>query len=125
MSQLPATILVVENGDLLRPLLGKILRREGYEVLEARDGDEALLMWDRYAGSINLVLTDVVMPNMNGKQLVERLRLLKPELKVIYMSGYEVSILAAGDKSGSNATFLQKPFRPAELSTKVREILES
>ena len=117
--------MVVENGDMLRPLLGKILRREGYNVLEAKDGDEALLMWDRYSGTIDVVVTDVVMPNMSGKQLVERLRSLKPDLKVIYMSGYDSSILAAGNKFGSNATFLQKPFRPAELSQTVREVLQS
>jgi len=119
----PATILVVENGNILRPLLCEILRREGYTVLEAEDGAEALRLWDAYLGTIDVVVTDVVMPNLSGKQLVERLRLLKPDLKVIYMSGYESSILAAGNNFGSNATFLQKPFRPAELSKTVREIL--
>lgn len=121
----PVTILVVENGEMLRPLLGEILTGEGYKVLEAKDGDEALALWDRYSGKIDVVVTDVVMPNMSGKQLVERLRLLKPDLKVIYMSGYESSILAAGNKFGYNATFLQKPFRPSELSKKIREILQS
>jgi DNA-binding NtrC family response regulator len=120
-----ATILVVENGDLLRPLLSKILIREGYKVLEAKDGAEALHLWDRYSGTIDVVVTDVVMPNMSGKQLVERLRLLKPDLKVIYMSGYASNVLAAGNNFGSNATFLQKPFRPVELSNTVREILGS
>ena len=120
-----ATILVVENGDILRPLICEILRKEGYHVLEAEDGDEALLVWQRYQGPIDLVLTDVVMPHMSGKELGERLRSLQPEVKVIYMSGYESSILSAGNKFGSNAIFLQKPFRPAELGKAVREILKS
>ncbi|MFA4903777.1 MAG: response regulator [Desulfobaccales bacterium] len=123
--QNPGTILVVENGEILRPLICEILRKEGYNVLEAQDGDEALLVWQRYQEPIDLVLTDVVMPNMSGKELVEHLRLLQPEIKVIYMSGYESSILSSGNKFGSDAVFLQKPFRPAELGEKVREILQS
>lgn len=124
MMQNHGTILVVENGEMLRPLICEILRKEGYHVLEAQDGDEALLVWQGFKGPIDLVLTDVVMPNMSGKELVDRLRLLQPELKVIYMSGYESSILASpGNKFGADAVFLQKPFRPAELSEKVREIL--
>lgn len=120
-----ATILVVENGDMLRPLICEILRKDGYNVLEAQDGDEALLVWQRYQEPIDLVLTDVVMPHMSGREVAERLRLLQPNIKVIYMSGYESGILSYGNKFGSAAIFLQKPFRPAELSEKVREILES
>ncbi len=120
-----ATILVVENGDMLRPLICEILRKDGYNVLEAQDGDEALLVWQRYEGPIDLVLTDVVMPNMSGKGLAERLRLLQPEIKVIYMSGYESSMLSSGNKFGADAIFLQKPFRPAELNKTVREVLQS
>jgi two-component system, cell cycle sensor histidine kinase and response regulator CckA len=120
-----ATILVVENGDMLRPLLGKILRREGHKVIEAQDGDEAMHMWDRYQETIDLVVTDIVMPKMSGKELVDRLRLLKPGVKVIYMSGYKSNILATGKKLNSHSVFLQKPFRPNELSQAVREILEA
>jgi two-component system, cell cycle sensor histidine kinase and response regulator CckA len=121
----PGTILVVENGDILRPLICEILRREGYNVLEAQDGEEALQVWQQYQGSIDLVLTDVVMPNLSGKELAERLRLLQPEIKVIFMSGYASSILSYDDKFGADAIFLQKPFRPAELSQTVRELLQS
>lgn len=110
---------------MLRPLICEILSREGYEVLAAKDGDEALSIWHRNPGQIDLVLTDVMMPGMNGKELVERLRSMRPEVKVIYMSGYESSLLSLGNKFGSNVIFLQKPFRPAELSQAVREILES
>jgi two-component system cell cycle sensor histidine kinase/response regulator CckA len=125
MTGTSVTILVVENGDILRPLLVEILRREGYTVLEAKNGEEALTLWDRHAGMIDVVVTDMVMPNMSGKELVERLRSLKPEVKVIYMSGYASSILSTGNKFGSDVIFLQKPFRPAELNQTVREILES
>jgi DNA-binding NtrC family response regulator len=97
------------------------LRREGHKVIEAQDGDEAMHMWDRYQETIDLIVTDVVMPKMSGKELVERLRLLKPEVKVIYMSGYQ----SIGKKLNSNSVFLQKPFRPNELSQAVREILEA
>lgn len=120
-----AIILLVENGDMLRPLLGKILRKDGYTVLEAKSGDEALALWDQYRRKIDLVVTDLVMPGMSGKQLVQRLKLLKPEVKVIYISGYESGILSAGKKFGTDAIFLQKPFRPAELSQAVQEILHS
>jgi two-component system cell cycle sensor histidine kinase/response regulator CckA len=117
--------LVVENGDMLRPLICELLRREGYEVLEAHDGNEALLIWTRHQGSIDLVLTDMVMPNMTGKELAEHLRLLKSEVKIIYMSGYGASFLSAGNKCCPEANFLQKPFRPAELTKIVREVIES
>jgi two-component system, cell cycle sensor histidine kinase and response regulator CckA len=119
------TILVVENGEILRPLICEILRKEGYNVLEAQDGDQALLVWQRHQGPIDLVLTDVVMPHMSGKELAERLRLLQPEIKVIYMSGYESSIFASGNKFGTDTVFLQKPFRPAELNKMVKDLLAS
>jgi CheY-like chemotaxis protein len=125
MTRNSVTILVVENGDMLRPLICEILRREDYDVLEAKDADEALSVWKRHQGRIDLIVTDVVMPGMNVKELVEHLRALQPELKVIYMSGYESSLLSLGKKWGSGVVFLQKPFRPAELSKMVREILES
>jgi two-component system cell cycle sensor histidine kinase/response regulator CckA len=123
--QKSTTILVVENGDILRPLICEILRKEGYNVLEAQDGDEALQIWQQYQGPIDLVLTDIIMPNMSGRELAERLRLLQPDVKVMYMSGYESSILASGNKFGADAIFLQKPFRPAELSQAVQKILQS
>jgi two-component system, cell cycle sensor histidine kinase and response regulator CckA len=120
-----ATILLVENGEMLRPLLREILLREGYEVLAARNAEEALSMWDRQQGQIDLIVTDVMMPGLSGKELVERLRSLSPEVKVIYMSGYDTRLISASPQFGPKAVFLQKPFRPAELSQTVREILGS
>jgi two-component system, cell cycle sensor histidine kinase and response regulator CckA len=119
------TILVVENGDILRPLICEILRKAGFKILEAGNGDEALKIWQRYQEPIDLVLTDVVMQPMSGKKLVELLKVTHPDVKVIYMSGYESNFLFAGDKSVLEANFLQKPFKPAELVKKVREILNS
>jgi two-component system cell cycle sensor histidine kinase/response regulator CckA len=119
----PATVLLVENGEMLRPLLCEILKREGYEVLGAKDGNEALSVWDQHQGQIDLVVTDVVMPGISGKELVQRLRSVQPEIRVIYMSGYGSNILSSGNKFGSSAAFLQKSFRPAELSQIVRKIL--
>jgi two-component system cell cycle sensor histidine kinase/response regulator CckA len=121
----PATILLVENGEMLRPLLCAILKREGYKVVEAKDGDEALAAWEHYQGQIDVVITDMVMPNMSGKKLVERLRLLKPKVKIIYISGYESSLIFANNQFGPDVAFLQKPFRPVELSKVVREMLKS
>jgi DNA-binding response OmpR family regulator len=125
MTRNPATILLVENGEMLRPLLAEILRREGYAVIEAQDGEEALCLWDRHQETIDLIVTDLVMPNISGKELVQRLRLLKPEVKIIYMSGYGSDVLSTAKKFDSDAVFLQKPFRPAELSQAVREVLET
>jgi two-component system, cell cycle sensor histidine kinase and response regulator CckA len=123
MAPHPGTILLVENGEILRPLLVEILQREGHEVLAAKDASEALPIWDQHSGRINLIVTDVVMPGMSGKELVERLRSLRPEVKVIYISGYESNLLATDNKFGPEAVFLQKPFRPAELIHLVREAL--
>ncbi|MEJ2670907.1 MAG: response regulator [Deltaproteobacteria bacterium] len=119
----PATVLVVENGDMLRPLICEILQREGYQILAAKDAKEAIDVWERSQGRIDLVLTDVVMPGMSGKELVDHLRLKQADIKIIYMSGYESSLLSVGSKFVSGTTFLQKPFRPVELSTTVRELL--
>jgi len=121
----PVNILLVENGEILRPLLVEILQREGYAVLSANDAGEALSIWDQHQERIDLIVTDVVMPGMSGKELVERLRLLQPGVKVIYISGYESNLLATGNKFGPRAVFLQKPFRPAELIQLVREVLAS
>jgi two-component system, cell cycle sensor histidine kinase and response regulator CckA len=121
----PETILVVENGDMLRPLICEILRKEGFTVLEASDGDAALQVWQGHQEPIDLVLTDVVMQNMSGKKLVELLQLSHPDIKVLYMSGYDYGFLFAGDKSGAAVNFLQKPFKPAELIKKVRDVLAS
>ena len=117
------TILVVEDQEDLRRLAALALNSSGYRTLEAGNGGEALLAVEGHNGPIDLMLTDVVMPGMTGKELVERLKQLRPEMKVLYMSGYSGDemirrgLLEAGD------VHIAKPFSPDSLSGKVREIL--
>ncbi|HKV42829.1 MAG TPA: PAS domain S-box protein, partial [Blastocatellia bacterium] len=118
------TILLVEDEDMVRKLACETLRMNGYIVMEARNGGEALLMCEQLSGHIDLMLTDVVMPQMNGRQLAERLGPLHPEMKVIYMSGYTDDILLHTGL-GSKVEFIQKPFGPDGLAHKVREVLDS
>lgn len=117
------TVLVVEDEDAVRRLFCRILQSYGYAVLEASKGGEALAMSQRHDGPIHLLLADVVLPQMSGPQLAERLRLLRPGLKVLFTSGH-----SAGDvtKYGVlDAPYIQKPFSPKELQRKVREVLDA
>jgi two-component system cell cycle sensor histidine kinase/response regulator CckA len=114
------TVLLVEDEDAVRSLSRRILQAKGYTVLEARNGREGLSIARDYAGPIHLLLTDVIMPYMNGRQLVDRLAPLRPELKTLFISGYtDQSIEFEADRS-----FLQKPFSPSVLAQKVREVLD-
>jgi len=117
------SILLVEDEDVVRDLAHRILRDCGYCVLEARKGEEALMLAELHEGPIHLLLTDVVMPKMSGRQLAEHLTPLRPDMKVLYMSGYtDDTILRYGIQAGDVA-FLQKPFAPRALMDKVRQIL--
>jgi len=117
------TILLVEDEDMLRGLLAKFLRIYGYTVLEARHGGEALLTCERHPGPIHLMVTDVVMPQMSGRELVDRLTPLRPEMKVLYMSGYAEDALVQHGVEDLSVAFLQKPFRPIELARRVHAVL--
>ena len=118
------TILVVEDEPVLRELAGMILTDYEYEVLEAATGHEALQVWEKHKGKIDLLLTDMVMPEgMSGRELAERLRRQKPELKVIYTSGYSADVM--GQENGvRDIKFLQKPYPPPELAQAVRDCLD-
>lgn len=117
------TILLVEDEGMVRKLAFEILQRDGYTVLEASNGGEALLICERHQEPIHLMITDVIMPQMSGQQLVERVMPLHPEMKAMYMSGYtDDAIMHAG--LIPNAAFLQKPFMPDSLLRKVREVLD-
>ena len=119
------TILLVEDDDGLRQLARKILQRNGYTVLEARHGSEAEQICREVENPIHLVLTDVVMPGIGGPELVRRLALLKPTVKVLYMSGYTDQTILQHGLLEMSACFLQKPFTPTSLARKVREVLDS
>jgi PAS domain S-box-containing protein len=119
------TILLVEDEDLVREMTRRVLRKYGYTVLEASDGQEALTLCEAYQEKINLLITDIVMPGgMNGHDLAEYLTTLHPEMKVLYMSGYTDTVIGHRGILAPGITFLQKPFTPTVLIHKVRGILD-
>ncbi len=119
------TVLLVEDEDSVRSIARATLGRYGYHVLEARDGDEALGLSDAFDHTIDLVVTDVVMPRMSGRELVERLDRRRPGIRVLYMSGYtEDAVLRHGARSHGIA-LLEKPFTPAELARRVRQAIDT
>jgi two-component system cell cycle sensor histidine kinase/response regulator CckA len=119
------TILVVEDEDTVRHVTGVVLRRYGYEVISARDGETARQLVAEYSDPIDLLLTDVVMPGgINGLELATMLQTDRPNLKILYMSGYAEEI-ALGKNSIPAEQFLQKPFTPDELVARVQAILAS
>jgi signal transduction histidine kinase/CheY-like chemotaxis protein len=117
------TILLVEDEDQVRQVSSGILRRNGYTVLEARNGGEALLICEQHTGPIELVVTDVIMPHLSGPQLAQRLCAQRPALRVLFVSGYTDDVLVRNGVDDM-AQFLQKPLTPAVLARKVRTILD-
>jgi PAS domain S-box-containing protein len=115
------TILVVEDQSQIKELACRMLRDQGYEVLGTTDARHALEICTRHTGPIHLMLTDMVMPRMGGAELAEAARPLRPEMRVLYMSGYTDSTAVHGER----VPFLQKPFTPYELGRRVREALSS
>ncbi len=118
------TILLVEDDDDLRRVTRRILQNRGYTILEARHGGDALLLCERYTGEIHMVLTDVVMPQMNGRELSLRIRGLRPDIRVIYMSGYPDGAAVEQGLIDVEAKFLAKPFTPQELLDCIRLVLD-
>jgi len=119
------TILVVEDEDDVREVVCRTLRINGYTVLQARHGSEALAIADRQTEPIHLLLTDVVMPRMNGRELAEQLVPRRPEMKVLYMSGYADDLVLHHRTSDQDAEFLQKPFSCDALGRRVRDLLDA
>ena len=117
------TVLVVEDEAALLTITGKMLRSQGYFVLAAHGPEEALRLAKAHNGLINLLLTDVIMPGMNGRELSAILRSQRPELRCLFMSGYPADAIATHGVVDEELAFLQKPFRIAQLSAKVREVL--
>jgi two-component system, cell cycle sensor histidine kinase and response regulator CckA len=119
------TILVVEDEQGVRELAQEVLQAQGYRVLEARHPGEALLLGERYAGRIHLVVTDLMMPQMNGFELSERLRAYRPEIKVLYISAYSDALIERSGRHPEGTPVLEKPFLPDVLSRTVREVLDT
>ena len=119
------TVLLVEDEKEVRSLAHRILSQQGYKILEAANGEEALQVAQEHAGEkIHLLLTDVVMPHMGGRDLAEKLKLFRPDIKVFYVSGYTDNAIVHHGVLNPGTHFLQKPFSPKTLSQKVREVLD-
>src|SRR5262249_8063602 len=116
------TILLVEDEDAVRVIMGAVLRRQGYNVLEASTPTVAFELFGRHGRDIDLLLTDVVMPEMSGPALAQRLTAVRPELRVLFISGY-ADMSSEIDTGNPNVRFLGKPFQASTLTARVREML--
>jgi len=123
--QANATILLVEDEDSVRELVFDVLRENDYTVLMAGSASEALQIHEVHGGPIHLMVTDMVMPQMSGKELFERLGPMQPEMKVLYMSGYSEEVMNPNGDLDPNTTFLGKPFSAKDLLRKVVQLLDS
>jgi len=118
------TVLIVEDDDSLRKLTRTVLKQRGYKILEAENGEDALRISKEHEGTIDLMITDVVMPKMGGKETAERLKTLHPQMKVIYMSGYTDNAIVHHGVLAAGLNFLEKPFSLEGLARKAREVLD-
>jgi CheY-like chemotaxis protein len=118
------TVLVVEDEEGVLELVREVLESDGYTVLAAKHGAEALRMAGAHQGPIQLLFTDVVMPEMNGMELARQLRRSRPEIKLLFASGYTDYAAFRNDAAAAGAAFIQKPISPGSLTSKVREVLD-
>jgi CheY-like chemotaxis protein len=117
------TVLLVEDQEEVRTYAATILRSFGYQVLEAADGAGASGVAKEYPGEIHLLLTDVILPGMNGKEVADHIRSLRPKLRVVFMSGYTADMIASRGVLEQDVAYLPKPFNPGDLAAKVRQAL--
>ena len=118
------TVLVVEDEDIVRALCTEILEKYGYHVLAAANGHDGVRVCEEFTGAIDLLITDVVMPGMSGRELAERLASVRPETCVLYMSGFTDDAIVRHGVLDDGVDFIQKPFSPNTLAIKVREVLD-
>jgi PAS domain S-box-containing protein len=116
------TVLLVEDDEMVRQLCCEILRRNGYVVLEASNAGEALLICEKHTGELHLLLTDVIMPLVDGVELATRIRRMRPSIRVVFMSGYSANLMAGQRPAG--AVLIDKPFKPQILLARIREQLD-
>jgi two-component system cell cycle sensor histidine kinase/response regulator CckA len=114
----------VEDEADVRALAREVLERQGYTVLEAGDGAQALQIHEKEGDRIDLILTDVVMPRMSGREMVDRVRATRPGMRVLYMSGYTGDAIVRHGVLDASMLLLGKPFTPAALIAKIREVLD-
>jgi two-component system cell cycle sensor histidine kinase/response regulator CckA len=119
------TILLAEDEAPVRAVARQVLERQGYTVLEAPSAEAALDLAERYSGTIHLLLTDVVMPGMSGRDLAVRLAALRPGTRVVYMSGYADNAVIRHGMLEPDVAYVQKPFTPDAIARKVREVLDA
>ena len=116
-------MLLVEDEEMVRRLMAEVLRRAGYLVLEAPNAGEALLVCEQHPGDIQLLLTDVIMPRINGVALATRVKALRPSVRVAFVSGYTGEVLAQHGAATPDHVVIEKPFSPQELLSSVRDVL--
>ena len=119
------TVLVVEDEDSVRRLACRVLKQQGYKIIEAQTGGDAYLMCQKMEKPVDLVITDVIMPTMGGVELVEKLREIWSDFKVLLMSGYTSNTIVHNGMIDPGVPYLQKPFRPVDIAWKVRRVLDS
>jgi PAS domain S-box-containing protein len=118
------TVLLVEDEEELREFIREVLANQGYKVLEARNGQQGIVVAREYSGTIDLLLTDIVMPGFNGTELADQLMMTRPKLKVLFMSGYAEPAAVDLSKLSEEGRFLPKPFSVGDLTRKLREMLD-
>ena len=118
------TVLVVEDEFAVRGLTVQILKKQGYTVLEASNGKDALSVAREFADKIHLIITDVVMPGMNGREVYEEIKKITPDIKVVFMSGYTAEVIRRKNVIEKDVMFLSKPISPDGLLLKIRDVLQ-
>ena len=118
------TLLVAEDDEIVKSFLARILERAGYSVITARDGEDAVVKFKENMDDISLVITDVVMPKKNGKEIFEEIKKIRPEMKVIFISGYSADIIHKKFMIQEGVDFITKPFMKNDLLQKVRNVID-